>query len=321
MFQNEPMWAITAYFDPLGSGRRLSAYREFRRRLSIPLVAVELAFDGQFELGRGDADILIQLTGGSVLWQKERLLNVALESLPRSCDAVAWLDCDVVFVRDGWAAAARERLNESALVQPFERLYYLGPSEAPQRPKCPLPQDCFDSFAARFVRGTLPPEAFHSVGASRRFRYAPGMAWVARRHTLERHSFYDAGVIGGGDSLIRAAACGHQEERASALRMSSQQHRHYRNWAEPFHADVLGQISYVEGEALHLWHGDLADRRYKERYEGFERFRFDPNLDLAQTPEGVWKWNSDKPDLHAYVKEHFERQDQFWRASQVGIGA
>ena len=39
---------------------------------------MELSFDGEFELEEKDADILIQLSGGAVLWQKERLL--------KSCD-------------------------------------------------------------------------------------------------------------------------------------------------------------------------------------------------------------------------------------------
>ena len=66
------------------------------------------------------------------------------------------------------------------------------------------------------------------------------------------------------------------------------------------------QIGNVEGDALHLWHGDLRHRRYSERFEGFERFSFDPSTDIAQTKEGVWQWNSDKPDLHAFVRRYFE---------------
>ncbi len=318
MFENAPVWAITAYFDPLGSSRRLSAYREFRRRLNVPLITVELAFDGDFQLSQADADILIQLRGGSVLWQKERLLNIALQALPESCDTVAWLDCDVVFVRDGWAAEARRELNEFALVQPFDRLYYLNADDATRAPNSGRENDYFDSFASRLAHGTLPEQAFHMVAASRQYRYAPGIAWVARRSTLAEHGLYDAGVIGGGDSLLQAAACGHHADRATALRMNPRQRRHYEEWAHRFHQDVRGRISYVEGSVLHLWHGDLSDRRYKERHEGFERFEFDPQEDLAYTADGTWCWNSDKPELHAYVKAHFEGQDRAWRAALTG---
>src|SRR5450759_1082712 len=74
------LWAITSYFNPVGYRRRLSNFRIFRERLKVPLVVVELTYGSDFELQEQDADILIQLRGGAVLWQKERLLNLALQS-------------------------------------------------------------------------------------------------------------------------------------------------------------------------------------------------------------------------------------------------
>ena len=49
-----------------------------------------------FDLSEGDADILIQLRGRDVMWQKERLLNLALRALPDECRKVVWVDCDVI---------------------------------------------------------------------------------------------------------------------------------------------------------------------------------------------------------------------------------
>ena len=94
-----PFWAITAYFNPAGYEARRTNFRTFRDNLKLPLVAVELAFDGDFELTDTDAEILVRLSGGDVLSQKERLLNIALKALPPHCRKVAWLDCDVVFSR------------------------------------------------------------------------------------------------------------------------------------------------------------------------------------------------------------------------------
>ena len=54
------MWALTTYFNPVRYKRRLSNYRIFRSNLHIPLVTVELSFDGHFELTKNDADVLIQ---------------------------------------------------------------------------------------------------------------------------------------------------------------------------------------------------------------------------------------------------------------------
>jgi hypothetical protein len=53
------IWAITACFNPNGYRRRLTNFRVFRQRLGVPLVAVERAYSGQFELTASDADIEI----------------------------------------------------------------------------------------------------------------------------------------------------------------------------------------------------------------------------------------------------------------------
>jgi hypothetical protein len=63
----------------------------------------KLSFDGGFELTKDDADILIQISGGAVLWQKERLLNLAIKLVPLHVKSIAWLDCDVIFDRPDWA--------------------------------------------------------------------------------------------------------------------------------------------------------------------------------------------------------------------------
>ncbi|HLX29681.1 MAG TPA: hypothetical protein VKV24_14460 [Casimicrobiaceae bacterium] len=61
----------------------------FRRRLGVPLVAAELGYRDALDRPDDAADVLIRLRGGDTLWQKERLLNVALRELPADCSAGA----------------------------------------------------------------------------------------------------------------------------------------------------------------------------------------------------------------------------------------
>ena len=121
------MWAMTSYFNPVRYKRRLSHYRTFHNNLHIPLITVELSFDAKFELTKNDADILIQISGGAVLWQKERLLNIALKSVPNDVENIAWVDCDILFRRDNWAEEAEKQLNERhKIVQLFSDAIYLN---------------------------------------------------------------------------------------------------------------------------------------------------------------------------------------------------
>lgn len=304
--RGQSLWAVTSHFDAFHGGHRLAAYREFRRRLAVPLVAVELSFDGHFDLEPPDADILIRVPGDSVMWQKERLLNVGLDALPQHVDSVVWIDCDVVFLREDWPVELCRRLEHFEMVQPFSRLRYLNREESPEN-LASNSDGWFESIARKLSRGDLPDSAFRLHGESQRLKYAPGMAWAARRSTLAQLGLYDAAVLGTGDKLMFAAAQARYHEVAVATRMSSPQAGHYVRWAKLFWESVRGRISYVEGDLLHLWHGDLANRRYRQRIRGLGEFNFDPDVDLARTPEGAWRWNSDKPEMHAYVREQMRQ--------------
>ena len=91
---------ITCVFNPTSSSRINQNYIQFRRKLNHPVTTVELSFNDQ-PFFIEDA---IQIRGSShnIMWQKERLLNIALESLPNQVDKVAWLDADIIFENENW---------------------------------------------------------------------------------------------------------------------------------------------------------------------------------------------------------------------------
>src|SRR5262249_51369750 len=188
----ESFWAITSYFNPVGYQRRLPNYRVFRKHLAVPLVTVELSFDGRFELAPEDAEILVQLQGGDVLWQKERLLNLALGKLPETCDKIAWLDCDLIFEREDWVEAARRALDRFPLVHLFEERH---------DPPRDLPVDQIRGWNAPAPRVSIvhrvtvdgeAPDDLYRRDPAVLGRWTNGLAWASRREVLAAHGFYDA---------------------------------------------------------------------------------------------------------------------------------
>ena len=304
------LWAITAYFNPCQYRTRLENYRTFRERLNAPLVAVELVFDGRSELGPRDADIVVHVTGHDVLWQKERLLNVALDVLPDRSAAVAWLDCDLVFASPGWGPRVLDALDAWPIVQPFRTVYDL-----PRGMGCDAAATCPAeaarvSLASAMAEGRVPLDIFGVQGASMKYRYSPGHAWAARRSVLRAHGFYDAFVMGGGDKVMASAAFGFPEQAIRAYQLSEPRARHYLEWAVPFAETVAGQVGYADQTVYHLWHGDLGRRSYGDRYAGFERFDFDPFKDIRLTAGGGWSWSSNKPELHEHVRRYFAQREE-----------
>jgi hypothetical protein len=304
------IWAMTCYFNPVGYRRRLETYRLFRQRLTVPLATVELSFDGSFQLQPDDATVLLQVHGGDVMWQKERLLNVGLQMIPKTCDKIAWLDCDVVFTSDDWAAHASRALDELLLVHLFQERYDLPRNGTLEQLGSDAAQGAAPSMVYKIlVEGVAPGELLVPHPGQKRLA-SNGLAWASRREVLEAHGLYDACILGSGDRAVLCAALGTFEYCTRALLMNRRQEEHYLAWAQPYFETVRGRIGYIPGRALHLWHGEVKDRQYGARDRGLEALDFDPFSDIALDRHGCWRWSSDKRELHAFVRHYFESRNE-----------
>jgi hypothetical protein len=306
----QSVWAVTTYFNPMRYRRRLANFHVFRAALQVPLLAIELSFGQTPELGDGDADKLIHSRGRDVLWQKERLLNLAIKALPASCSKVVCLDCDILFTRPDWIEDVSRGLDRFPLLQPFRRLYHLPRDRAPNGNAAA--EALFDqpSLVSELGSGVSQAECFVRPIDRRQGVVTVGMAWAGRRELLERHGLFDACIVGGGDTALACAAYGRFESVIAVHHMNRRQQEYYLAWARPFYDSVRGKVSSIDVDIHHLWHGDMADRRPSERHQGLAAFDFDPNRDIARDACGCWRWNSDKPALHAYVRDYFASRNE-----------
>jgi hypothetical protein len=305
-----PLWAVTCYFNPAGYKRRLENYRVFRRRLSVPLVAVELSFDGAFQLCSEDADILVQIRGRDVMWQKERLLNLAMDRVPKSCNKIAWLDCDIVFGSEDWAEQASRALDSHVLVHLFHERHNLPRHATGDGHRSWSAPASSRSVVSMLAAGEAGPEDLFSADAPLQRGSTAGLAWASRRDVLESHGLYDACILGTGDRAILCAALGQLDYGARSTLMNDHSRRHYVAWARPYSQSVRGRLGSIPGKLFHLWHGDIADRQYGGRHRRLQAFDFDPYRDIALDDGGAWRWNSDKKALHAFVRSYFESRNE-----------
>lgn len=304
------LWAITSYFNPLSYKSRLTNYRLFRERLGVPLITVELAYGSDFELGPGDADLLIQLRGGDVLWQKERLLNIALDRLPEECTKVAFLDCDILFGDTDWPARTSQLLDRVAIAQLYSDVHYLSAGAMPWARDVGFADPRRISIVSAVASGLAAEACLDAGNGPSVGNYSTGLAWAARRELLRQHRFYDAFIIGGADRAMIAAIYGCFEHLVRRQRLNERELAHFVAWAEPFRNTVDGAVGFIEGEVFHLWHGALKQRRWYRRYEAMPRFLFDPFNDIALSENSLWRWSSHKPDLHGYLQDFFaERRE------------
>lgn len=299
------LWAITCYFNPAGYRSRLTNYRIFRRSLKSPLITVELSSAADFALQPGDADVLVQIHGGDILWQKERLLGIALRHVPDRCNYVAWLDCDVVFERPDWDELARLALQRFPIVQLFRRRCNLTRDAVANGLDLGQIDSSVLSMGYKIVQHQVTADDLRIPGAS-----TTGIAWAARAEVLRDHGLYDACILGSGDRALVCAAVGECSSAVDGLQMTAPQAEHYLQWARPFSETIAGRVGYIDGRIFHLWHGALAHRRYVRRFQGLRIFEFDPFVDIAKDASLVWRWNSDKRPMHEYVRRYFETRHE-----------
>ena len=301
------LWAVTTLYNPAGYATKSENYLRFREGLAdagVPLLAVELAFgDTPFELGPDDAEKLVQLRGADVLWQKERLLNIGIELVPPDCDKVAWLDADVLFAREDWAAETARLLEDHVVVQPFSHCVRLSPGATACEPAT-LP---FGPGEGELFYGVA--RGIHAHGRRSLDRYADhghtGFAWAARRSLLDRHSLYDANLLGNGDTDIAHAMFG-STSYWGLRKLGERARAHLRRWAEPLAADVDRSVAYVDGVLTHLWHGDQQHRLYDRPLDVL--LGFDPERDLEIGPDGLYRWGAASPELKAWSLDYFAQR-------------
>ncbi len=343
------LWVVTTYYNPAGYHTRRANYDRFAQPLheaGIPLVTVECAF-GAEPFSLAPAPQLIQVRGRDCMWMKERLINLAIASLPPQATKVAWIDADVLFTNPAWAQQAAALLDRWPLVQLFESISSLKRGQT-------APTDGGDpGFAYRqgqrrpLSLRTAPGRTYHRFGAY-------GFGWAARRALLQQCGLYDRAILGGGDQLVARASSGELafpgvlntvgvEQRQWPARVEKLLHwladrrrpqwwidwqmaamkrrwqnaapqerfrDNYQRWATHWYDQVRGQIGVVPGQILHLWHGELANRRYSARNTILARHQFTPALDLRLNADSVWEWASDKPMLQREILEYFQARQE-----------
>lgn len=311
-------WGIATYFNPAGFSTILDNVKLFSegiRRQGLKLVVVELAFgEDAYEVTDKTADHIIRLRSTTALWQKERLLNIALQELPERCDKVAWLDADVLFGNSAWVEQTSRLLQGYVVVQPYDVALGLPPQVRipPSGSQVREDQVEFRKIGIAFDQitnlGGLPADD------KMRMRGHTGFAWAARRSVLARHGFYDRHILGSGDRIMSWAMYGFHElpevQKLAGILYSQAQVVDALEWSRRFFAEVRGSVFFTNGPLFHLSHGTMRNRLYIERQSILRDADFDPRIDISLDSNRCWRWSSDKPELHQRISEYFDQRNE-----------
>jgi hypothetical protein len=290
---------MTCYFNPNRYATKRRNFDRFSEKMSSQgqLWVIECAFgDAPFELPPSVQTKRVKTQ--TVLWQKERLLNILIQSLPSHITKIAWVDCDLIFENSLWVERTRELLDVVAVVQPFETVVRLPEGSAFDDG---TGGSRYNGFSAVFNQRRIFTEGRNFLRHGH-----TGFAWAARRSALPL-GLYDGCISGNGDHFMSHAFIGDWETVCfrSHFEDNAPYWAHFRKWSEATYPSIRAKVGFVPGNVLHLWHGADDDRRYLERNRDLNAFAFDPEADLRIDSGGCFEWNSYKPELHAWAKRYF----------------
>lgn len=258
----------------------------------------------------------VSTTARDVLWQKERLLNMLVSELPKRFTKIAWLDADLLFAEADWAAKTSAALEGKwAVVQPFDRAIRLPP----ERATFDGAGELYRGFASVYLES---PNCL--LGGKYSEHGHTGFAWAARRAVFEQHGLYDACISGSGDHVMAHAFCGDWESACITRTFGADTPmlKHFQSWAEKIYPFVRAQVGCVDGTILHLWHGDMVNRRYAMRNQELITMRFDPYRHIEVKEPGCWQWTDGAEDFRMWALCYFQqrREDTFRTFEQVATG-
>ncbi len=311
--------AITSYFNPFGGKLRRQNYETFRRHLGVKLLTVEWSPEGNFDLCERDADYLIQVSGGDLLWQKERLLNIGL-ARARELGArnVAFLDCDIVFSDTEWHHHVLAALQNYSIIQCYTHVNYLPPVDHASMSRASLasvpPEFTRLSLAYEWLEfdryGSSVAETLPETRSLQDLSGNPGMAIAIRMESNFHWKIYEGNIVGGGDSVFMAAAA-NQLDKLFTRRLFSPAHRQsIQSWqAETFQTDT--RLGYAGNQIVHLWHGEIEKRKYMERHAILAGHNYDPSCDLDTSQSGALTLKNDRTKIRQEIADYLFSREVF----------
>lgn len=273
---------VSVHFNPLGHHTLRENHRQWVESLgslqgnltSIEAVYTEPAIDNAAHLPAGTENIL---------WQKEHMINHAL-TLSDS-KYVAWIDADMVA---DWQAVLSDgvaRLEAGAkAVQLFSWVRHTDAS-------------------GKFTQMKLG--AVEKLKASHKPHGCPGGAWIARREDLLAcGGLFALNIIGGGDEAWFGGITGTPTTPASRRSICP----HWMidtadDWSVGALRVFQGKINRVPVILQHLWHGDMSNRGYGDRWHSVRELR----REWIDNSGPLLKWSPDAPQsIRHAVAGYFE---------------
>lgn len=295
---------VTVYSNPIRWNSRLRLYNEFAaemKRAGVRLTTVECAYgDRPFEI-----EDAIHVRAKTIVWNKERLINIGISRLPHDWKYVGWFDADISFRRENWAHETVQALQHYHVVQPWSDAYDLGPNDEHIAH--------YKSFLNQWWnRKPVLPEGkgfWRFDGGPYDYPHT-GYAWAATRQAIDwLGGLFDVAAMGAGDHHMALSLIG-EAKRSCPGGVTPSYLARLERWQHHALQHICRNLGYVHGTIEHRFHGRKHDRKYIDRWQMILEHGFDPDIDLKLNSYGVYELTGNKPELTHDLDAYFRQRNE-----------
>jgi hypothetical protein len=257
-------------------------FDKMKKTISVDdLFVIELAYlDNDFLIPESQDFIRLRGSERNLLWQKERLINIALQKIPEEYKNIAWVDADILFDCEDLSKKINDKLNQYSVIQLFSKIHQL------------------DQYEQRFK--TKNSCVYDSSGS-------PGYAWAMRREELDKlGGLFDRHITGNGDCLIEYVFQNHVKRiTMKTLEKCDGMMSLYKKERKKSAKYVKSSVGFLETEIEHLYHGPY-NRRYEYRENLLGENDFDPEKDIViDEDNGLLKFNFERDESKKLYHDFF----------------
>ena len=331
--EDQALHVASAYSNPFRWRTRRELANNFRRHmLASPNVVLhfgELAYgDRPFEV-TGDHPSDVQLRTACELWHKENILNRVIQTFPPDWRYGMICDADFHMTRPDWALETVQQLQHYDFIQPFSSYVDVAGAVYGQ---AQLPLRANTAFFFNYVQNgfkvspvyhnaTIGPDgkilggkpgatdsytaAMLPEGVFMRGTGATGGALAFRRSAFEAvGGLLDRCILGHADWYMAYQLVDVEPPDIHSQKYHPDYQRYVTRWGARA-ARLNKNVGYVDGMALHFFHGSKTRRAYSSRDAILAKHQFNPYEDLHSDFQGIWKLNPNKPALRDDIRQYF----------------
>jgi len=119
----------------------------------------------------------------------------------------------------------------------------------------------------------------------------------------------DICILGSGDHHMAVGLAGRDIPHPDTIQGGSVYRMAIRSWQDRA-ASLTHNIGYVEGHAIHHYHGPKTCRGYGWRPRVLRAHDFDPYRDLFRDAQGIYQLTPEKPALRDDIRAYFRSRNE-----------